>query len=61
MFAFISTEYFIVALICGIISSFFAKGKGKNPVIWFFIGFFLSFFAIFLVAFIRDKRKKVTK
>ena len=33
---------FIIGLIFGSLAAYFAQGRGRNPVAWFFVGFFFG-------------------
>lgn len=48
----------LIAALFGLISSFVAFKRGKNPYLWFFLGFLLGALGIFAVILLSDFAKK---
>lgn len=49
---------FFIALLVGSLTAYMSKGRGRNPVPWFFIGMFfgiLGFLALFLFPIVKDE------
>lgn len=51
--------YIVTAILCGAVAAWIAKGKGRSPILWFFIGAVLNVVAI-SAFWILSTRKKAT-
>lgn len=50
----------IASAIAGIISSYLAYRRGKNPILWFLIGMLFGFFGVFALFFATTSKKQET-
>jgi hypothetical protein len=49
----------LMALLIGCLAAYIAKGKGRSPVLWFFIGAFFGIFGLLALFFFRSQEGKV--
>ena len=48
--------YLVTAILCGAVSAWIAKEKGRSPILWFFIGAVLNV-VLLTVIYISSKRR----
>ena len=51
----------IMCVIFGAISAYMARGRGKNPYLWFFLGMFFGLFGVLFLAFGSRFKKRAKK
>lgn len=51
--------YIITAILCGVAAAWIAKEKGRNPVLWFFIGAALNVVIICFILMYSNRKKTV--
>lgn len=54
----ISPLMLISAFVFGLLSSFLAYKRGRNPYLWFFLGFLFGIFGIFAIFFATGEKKR---
>lgn len=49
---------FLVTVCIGCLTAYLAKGKGRNPILWFFIGTFFGIFGLLALFLFRGRKKE---
>lgn len=48
----------VIAVLTGIISAYLARSRGRNPLVWFFVGLGFGLIGVFAIFFFPKKKKE---